>query len=250
MLNKHAPTNKKWIRGNNKPHFNKALRQAIMKRSRLKNKTNKTKDPTDIRNYKELRNYVVNLNKEAKFEYFSKYESNNNKLFWVNCKPYIANKHSKADTDIMLIENGELILKNKEIANTFNDHFGSIVDSLSLDHWDDHFLSPTIFSDWIDNIIKRYKNHPRLKNIKAKFNSFRSFSFQPVFMEEVKTVIRDLKNNNSMGGKIPIKILKESEFTLEILNNCINKSIETGCFPDSLKEATITPILKKMIRLI
>ena len=69
-------------------------------------------------------------------------------------------------------------------------------------------------------------------------------------MEEVKTVIRDLENNNSMGGKIPIKILKESEFTLEILTNCINKSIETGCFPDSLKEATITPILKKMIRLI
>ena len=43
---------KKWIRGNNKPHVNKALRQAIMKRSKLKNKANKTKDPTDIRNYR------------------------------------------------------------------------------------------------------------------------------------------------------------------------------------------------------
>ena len=54
-----------------------------MKRSRLKNKTNKTKDPTDIRIIK-----IVNLNKEAKLEYFSKYESNDNKPFWVNCKPY------------------------------------------------------------------------------------------------------------------------------------------------------------------
>ena len=51
-LNKHAPKKKKWIRGNNKPHVNKALRQAIMKRSRLKNKANKTKDPTNIKNYK------------------------------------------------------------------------------------------------------------------------------------------------------------------------------------------------------
>ena len=93
-----------------------ALRQAIMKRSKLKNKANKTKDPTDIKNYKKQRNYVVNLNKEAKLEYFSKYESDDNKPFWVRCKPYFTNKHSKADTDIMLSENGELILKNKEIA--------------------------------------------------------------------------------------------------------------------------------------
>ena len=46
---------KKWIRENNKPHVNKALRQAIMKISRLKNKANKTKDPTDIKNYKKQR---------------------------------------------------------------------------------------------------------------------------------------------------------------------------------------------------
>ena len=64
----------------------------------------------------------------------------------------------------MLSENGELILKNKEIANTFNDHFGSIVDNLSLDHWEDHSQSPTMGSDRIDNIIKRYKNHPNIKN--------------------------------------------------------------------------------------
>ena len=68
-----------------------------MKRSRLKNKANKGKDPTDIRNYKKQRQYVV---------------------------------------------------------NTFNDHFGCIVDNLGLDHWDDHSLSPTKGSDRIDNIIK------------------------------------------------------------------------------------------------
>ena len=37
-----------------------------------------------------------------------------------------------------------------------------------------------------------------------------------------------------------IQILNESVFTFEILTNCINKSIEIGCFPDSLKEANIT----------
>ena len=76
-----------------------------MKRSRLENKANKTKDTIDIRNYKKQLNYVVNLNKKAKLEYFSKYESNGNKPFQVNCKPYFTNKYSKADTDIMLSEN-------------------------------------------------------------------------------------------------------------------------------------------------
>ena len=145
----------------------------------------------------------------------------------------------------MVSENGELILKNKEIAYIFNDYFGSIVENLGLDHWDDHSLSPTKSADRIENIIKRYKNHPSIRNIKANFNSVCIFSFQPVCVDDVKTVIQDLKNNKSVGGEIPIQILKESEFTFETLTNCINKSIETGYFPDSLKEANITPIFKK-----
>ena len=48
-----------------------------------------------------------------------------------------------------------------------------------------------------------------------------------------------------MGSEIPIQILKESESTFETLSNCINKSVETGYFPDSLKEANITSIFKK-----
>ena len=70
-------------------------------------------------------------------------------------------------------------------------------------------------------------------------------------MEEVKAVIGDMKNNKSVGSEIRIQILKESEFTFEISTNCINKSIEIGSLPDSLKKANITPIFKKkMIRLI
>ena len=41
-LDKHAPKKTKFFSGNQKPHVNKVLRSAIMKRSRLKNKANKT----------------------------------------------------------------------------------------------------------------------------------------------------------------------------------------------------------------
>ena len=129
-----------------------------MKRSRLKNKANKTKKLIDISNFKKQSNYVVNLNKQAKFEYISSYNSADSKPFWANCKPNFSNKYSKADTGIVLNENGDLILKNKEIAKTFNDYFGAIVDNLYLHHWEDKTSSPSNTSDKIYDIIKNYEN--------------------------------------------------------------------------------------------
>ena len=41
-----------------------------MKRSQLKNKANKTKDPRNILKYKKQRSYVVKLNNQSKQEYF------------------------------------------------------------------------------------------------------------------------------------------------------------------------------------
>ena len=52
----------------------------------------------------------------------------------------------------------------------------------------------------------------------------------------MKEVIQDLKNNKSTGGKIPVSMLEQSEFTFEFLKNYFNKSIEDGSFRD------ITPI--------
>ena len=140
-----------------KPYVRPSWKDQVLKLRQIRLKTLLT---LEIK--KKQDNYIANLNKEAKLEYFSNFESNDNKLFWVNCKPYFTNKHDKADADIMLSENVELILKSKEIANNFNDHFRSNVDDLSLDHWDGHSLSLTKGSDRIDNIIKRYRNYPSI----------------------------------------------------------------------------------------
>ena len=52
VLNKHAPKKTKILRGNHKPHVSITLRLAIIKRSRLKNKFNKTQLPSDKQSYK------------------------------------------------------------------------------------------------------------------------------------------------------------------------------------------------------
>ena len=46
-----------------------------MKRSKLKNKANNTKNPSDIKNHKKQRNYVMQLNKKAKLKYFNNFNS-------------------------------------------------------------------------------------------------------------------------------------------------------------------------------
>ena len=183
------------------------------------------------------------MNKQAKIEYFNSYNSADSKPFWINCKPYFSNKYNKADTDIDLNENGNLILKNKEIAKTFNDYFSAIVDNLNLHHWENKTSPPSRTSDKINNIIKNYEKHPSiLYNIQTKYRGIISFSFRPVSVEKVKKIIQDLKPNKAVGGEIPTKILKECEFIFDVLSNCINKSIETGYFPDSLKLANVAPV--------
>ena len=57
-FNKHAPKKTKLFR------VNKVLRSGIIKRSRLKNETNKTRKATDIFSYKKQRNLVVKINHE------------------------------------------------------------------------------------------------------------------------------------------------------------------------------------------
>ena len=75
---------------------------------------------------------MVKLNKKSKSKYFNKYDPNKRaKPFWVNYKPYFLNKYSKADTN-MISENSELIMKKLDIANTFNDYFGSVVKNSNL----------------------------------------------------------------------------------------------------------------------
>ena len=54
------------------------------------------------------------------------------KPFGVTCKPYFSSKRSKGDTNILLNENGKLIIENQDIGNTFNDYFGLFVENINF----------------------------------------------------------------------------------------------------------------------
>ena len=73
-----------------KPHISKTLCKAIMKRSQLKNKADKTRNATDILNYKKQRNYVVKLNNQCEKDHFDRLNpEQDSNTFWKSCKPYV-----------------------------------------------------------------------------------------------------------------------------------------------------------------
>ena len=66
----------------------------------------------------------------------------------------------------MLSENGELLLKDKDIADTFNEYFGSIVESLDLYKWESKISdlgSHDSNQDYLDITIRKYEKQPSKK---------------------------------------------------------------------------------------
>ena len=81
--------------------------------------------------------------------------------------------------------------------------------------------------------------------IKQNFRIPKKFSFQLFSKDEVKEIIKDLKNSKYVGREIPTKILKECEFTFETLTQYVNKSFACGEFSDCSKQVNNSPIFKK-----
>ena len=172
---------------------------------------------------------------------------NNSKSFWGKCKPYFSNEHSKGDFDILLIEKDELLLKNMKVADVFNSYFQPITDSLDLFKWP---LGSTYqIHDRIDRTIDSFRFHPSIKNLKRNYKITSKFSFRPVSEEFMKDIVNNLSSNKAAGGEIPLKTLKECDFSFHFLTICINEAIKNKKFPDSLKLSNIVPAHKKKIQL-
>ena len=93
--------------------------------------------------------------------------------------------------------------------------------------------------------MPKFKTHPSIVKIKKYFKINTTFLFSPTSKDEIVTIIKDLQNNKAVGGEIPLIISKKSNFTFDELTECVNYTLKNGKFPDSLKNATITPVYKK-----
>ena len=71
--------------------------------------------------------------------------------------------------------------------------------------------------------------------------------FNPVTSDEILKHINSLDNKQSTLDPIPCKLFKECKLELVlVLEKLINNSFKFGHFPDHLKTAIITPIIKSI----
>ena len=68
--------------------------------------------------------------------------------------------------------NGELLLKDKDVADKFNEYFGSIVESLDFYKWEIE-ISDLGLNEWnqdyVDIFVRKYEKHPSIQMIKQNF---------------------------------------------------------------------------------
>ena len=247
-LEANAPTKKKIVRGNNKPHMSRTLRRAIMKRSNLKTIANKTKREDDIRKYKDQRNLVVKLNIQSKRNHFRMMQAkkiDNDKEFWKTVKPLFSNKNPMSEK-IILIEDSKILSDDAEVAECFNEYFCNITNNFDIDPVFKEVQENLPLEQMVMRAINKYKDHPSIRMInKYVTPNANVFQFSHVNPTEVMRQIDLLDTKNSNSGCIPTRILKAmKDIVCPYLTDCINSTIYDCNFPSELKEAELCPLFK------
>ena len=180
-------------------------------------------------NLKVYQGYLNQCIRTAKKEYyvneFTKYKNDIRKT-WETLKGIICKNKMKSEYPPFLMDMGQQISGDKNIADKFNEYFTQIGPSLA---------------NSID-IANMATFHTYLK----KPNSS-SFQFQYTDAPSVQKIINNLKPKSSAGhDNISSKLLRHmGEIVAYPLSIIINQSLCTGIFPNWLKLAKVIPLYKK-----
>ena len=175
-----------------------------------------------------------------------------NRKFWKNIKPFFSNKGNFGNK-LNLVEGGEIIDKDGNIAEELNNFFKNAVASLNIH--ENKYIVENIenINDPVDKTIQKFEFHPGILLIKNKIGEKVSpnlFSINEVTKAEVLKEVNLINNKKATASNtIPPNILKiSSECFADTLTLLVNKSLtSSGKFPSNLKLADITPIYKKKI---
>ena len=167
IFNKHAPIRKKYLRANEAPFMTKELHNAIMKRSRYRNKFLKDKSQTSRENYKIQRNLCKKLLRKTKKSYFESLNTKkitDNRTFWKTVVPLFTNKASRGEK-IILNKAQKHISDDKKVCTIFKNFFQTLSQTqkcliiVNIFHKRTHSLSA---------IIETLEKHPSILNIKKE----------------------------------------------------------------------------------
>ena len=175
--------------------MDKELTQAVMIRSKLRNKFLKLKTEENRLAYAKQRNYCVKLLQQKKWQYFENLNLSSitdNKLFWKTVSPLFTEKNASKNNKITLVEGGKVLTDDAKIAETFNSFFGNIVNTLNIEKDESIFCDTEGEIDPLLRAIKKYSKHPSILKIKQYFKNLSKFSFVPVYKDVIPKEIKNL----------------------------------------------------------
>ena len=81
------------------------------------------------------------------------------KNFCKFCKPLFSNKTTNFEDKIILVEKGEVVSINEEIATHFSNYFNDITEGINIKKW---CISDKLSDDPLVNAIRKYENRPSI----------------------------------------------------------------------------------------
>ena len=234
LIEKYMPMRKltkKEVKSQGKPWITSDIKQAIRQREKMYGKFIKAKD-AEIkedyhRQFKELRNQIVNCCRISKNTYYRQYfteYSNNIKNTWKGIKTLININSTVKDQPTSLLTKKGLISQPNDIANTFNVYFSTIAKELQgkIYHCGHDF-----------NLYLKNKNE-------------HNFFINPTNRYEVLNIINTISISKAIGPhSIPTDIFHLIKLNIsEPLTEIINLSFNTGVFVENLKTSKVIPVYK------
>ena len=177
---------------------------------------------TEHNRQKNRLNKEINRDKTSYYQNIFANSKNNAKNSWKTLHSLLGTKSNKSSTD-KIFSNAKTDLEKIEVANSFNDFFTGIGNTLAAQLPDSN-VPPILPSD----------------------NNCHNFFLFPPSHEEISKIISKLKLTSTSKDILPVKLLKKFSNILVVpITLLIENSIRKGIFPDKLKIARITPIHKE-----
>ena len=230
IVDKHVPVKQRYQR-KKLPCMNRELRKAIYTKHMLYSKYVKNRSSKTWEKYRVQRNYVEKLKCKSTSKYFIERCTGGHKAdkFWPTIKPFLSKKGNSSSGKIILEENGSILSDSKEVCETFNSFYVNVAKEIGKDF---------VFEE---------DTHPSIVKILEHKENDVTFNFEHVNTDFVSKTINSFNVKKATGvDSLSVKILREGcDVLSQSITTLVNKSIDYGIFPDSLKKAQVCPIFKK-----
>ena len=165
-------------------------------------------------------------------------------IFGPRSNTYI-NSKCHVQENIILREKDDIVNDAKSVVKIFNDYFTGIASDIGFNDPipDDYSKDEVLIS-----LITKYDNHPSIIAIQSAVQEHGTFEFEQVDINQFYQIRVSMNDKKATGyDGLPCKLLKLGAFPLAgIICKFINISISECKFPDVLKLAEISALLKQI----